>query len=74
MFGLFHEDKQSLPIIYSKSCICWVMFWFFMFIKKKCFASPDFSYIFMTERIMDSIYQKNNNNAISLFMEIAMEP
>lgn len=26
--------------------------------KKKCFASPDFSYIFMTERIMDSIYQK----------------
>lgn len=42
--------------------------------KKKCFASPDFSYIFMTERIMDSIYQKNNNNAISLFMEIAMEP
>lgn len=74
MFGLFHEDKQSLPIIYSKSCICWVMFWFFMFIKKKYFASPDFSYIFMTERIMDSIYQKNNNNAISLFMEIAMEP
>lgn len=42
--------------------------------KKKYFASPDFSYIFMTERIMDSIYQKNNNNAISLFMEIAMEP
>lgn len=30
-----------------------------------------FSYIFMTERVYDSIYQKN---AVRLFMEIAKEP